>query len=130
MAKISNFRLNTHFTALRQLPDKYQASFNIGGSYGYVLGQVLGSAIITVPAGAYVETPLLRCSIDGNINHLAHEFGYTLNTLSDIYFSINQISSNQYQVRALLNNTSSSTVTVPSSTVTAILRLADAPFDV
>lgn len=130
MAKISNFRLNTHFTSLKQLPDKCQASFNIGGSYGYVLGQVLGSAIITVPAGAYVETPLLRCGIDGNINHLAHEFAYTLNTLSDIYFSINQISSTQYQVRALLNNTSSSTVTVPNSTVTAILRLAIAPFDV
>lgn len=130
MAKISNYRLNTHFTALKQLPDQYQASFTIGGSYGYVIGQLLGSVVIDVPAGSYVETPLLKSSIDGNINHLAHEFAYTLNTLSDIYFSINQISSSQYQIRALLNNTSNSTVVVPNSTVTAILRLAIAPFDI
>lgn len=128
MAKISNYRINTHFTALKQLPNSYSTSFTISGSYGNVLGQLLGSAIINVPSGVYVETPLLRCSIDGNVNHLAPEFGYTLNNYSDIYFSINQINSSQYQVRAILNNTSGSTVTIPVSTVTAILRLATAPF--
>lgn len=128
MARISNYRINTHFTALKQLPNKYSTSFTISGSYGNVLGHELGSAIINVPSGVYVETPLLRCSIDGNINHLSNEFGYTLNNYSDIYFSINQINSSQYRVRALLNNTSGTTVTVPYSTVTAILRLATAPF--
>lgn len=130
MAKISNFGINTHFTALKQLPDVYTASFNISGSYGYVIGQLLGSAYINAPSGVYVETMLLRCTIDGSINHLAPEFGYTLSNYSDIYFSVNQISSSRYEVKAILNNTSSSTVTVPSSTVTAILRLATAPFTI
>lgn len=129
MVKISDFGINTHYTALKQLPDKYSTSFRIGGSYGYVLGQELGSAIINVPAGAYVEIPLLRCSIDGNINHLSHEFVYLVNNYCDIYFSINQISTGQYRVRSMLNNTSSTTVAIPSSTVEAVLRLATAPFN-
>lgn len=130
MARISNYRINTHFTALKQLPDKYQASFNIGGSYGYTLSQQIGSAIINVPAGAYVETPILRCGVDGNINHLAHEFVYNLTNYCFLYFALNQITSSQYQLKAAINNTSNDVVTVPSSTVTATLRLAIAPFDV
>ena len=129
MVKISDFGINTHYTALKQLPNKYSASFIIGGSYGYVLGQELGSATINVPAGAYVEIPLLRCAIDGNINHLSHEFTYLVNNYSDIYFSINQVSAGQYRVRAILNNTANTTVTIPSSKVEAILRLASAPFN-
>lgn len=130
MTKISKFRLNTHFTALKQLPDKYQGSFRIGGSYGYVIGQTLGSVRITVPAGAYVETQLLRADIDGGINHLAPEFGYTINNYADVYIAVNQVSATQYELKATLNNTSNSTVTVPSGSVTAVLRLAIAPFDV
>lgn len=130
MAKISNFHINTHFTGLKQLPDVYKASFTLsGGTYGMVLGQELGSATINVPAGAYVETPLLCSSIDGNINHLSPEFTYLVNNYADIYFSISQISAGQYRIRAILNNTDTATVTIPSAAVTAILRLAIAPFN-
>lgn len=128
MVQINKFRINTHFTALKQLPQQYKASFQIGGSYGYTIGQKIGSAIINVPGGSYVETPLIRCSIDDNVNHLAPEFIHYLNNYVLLIFSINQISSSQYELKAVLNNTASANVTVPNSTVTGILRLAIAPF--
>lgn len=130
MAKISNYQLNTHFTALKQLPNQYTATITFGGTYGYVLGQVLASTTINVPAGAYVETALMRSSIDGNINYLAHEFAYNINEYAFINFSLYQTSSSTYQLRAVLTNTNTgSTVTIPSNTLTATLRLAIAPFN-
>lgn len=129
MTKISNFRLNTHYTALKQLPETYSASFRIGGTYGNGLGRVLGSQIITVPAGVYVETPLLRCGLDGGINHLSHSIAFTVGTYGTVYIAVTHVSPTQYKLEAILNNTDSASVTVPNATVELKLRLSTAPFD-
>lgn len=128
MAQISKFRINTHYTALKQLPTTYSASFSIGGSYGYGLGVMLGSSTIEVPPGVYVETPLIRCTLDGNVNHLSPELPIVIGTEGTVYISITHIASNRYELKALFNNTGSSTITIPSSTVEAKLRIATAPF--
>lgn len=128
MAKISNFRINTHYTALKQLPHTYKASFNISGTYGYGIGIALGSATITVPSDIYVETPLLRFSLDGGLNHLSSEIAFILDTYATVYISLDHISGSQYRLVATLNNTSNTSVTVPSGSVEAKLALATAPF--
>lgn len=130
MANINNFQLNTHFTALKQLPDRYTATVSFGGTYGYALGQTLASADIQVPPGAYVENALMRSSIDGGINYLTHEYAWNLTNYSFLSFSLYQTGSSTYQLKVALTNTESGTVTVPQSTLTAILRLAQAPFTV
>lgn len=130
MTKISKYQLNTHFTALKQLPNQYTATISFGGTYGFVLGQVLASTSISVPAGAYVEMALLRPSIDGNTNYLAHEVTYNINNYAYLVFSLYQTSSSTYQLRAVLTNSDYTTVTIPNSTLTAILRLAQAPFNI
>lgn len=127
MAIISNFQLNTHFTALKQLPNVYSATVNFGGTYGYSIARTLASQTITVPAGSYVEIALMRSSIDGNTNWLTHEFVHNLSNYGYLVFSLNQTSSSTYQLKVALTNTSG-TVTIPQSTLTAILRLAVSPF--
>lgn len=129
MAKISNYQLNTHFTALKQLPDSYTATVRFGGSYGYALGQTLASAEINVPAGAYIETVLLSTSLDGGTNYLTHETVHNLNNYAYLIFSLYQLNSSTYQLKAALTNTGG-TVAVPSGTLTAMLRLAQAPFNI
>lgn len=129
MAQINKYQLNTHFTALKQLPKQYTATINFGGTYSYTIGQVLASANITVPAGSYVETALMRSSIDSNTNYLTHEFMYNLSNYAFLVFSLYQTASNNYQLKVALTNTGGN-VTIPSSTLTAILRLAIAPFSV
>lgn len=128
MTVISNFRINTRYTALSQLPETYSTSFNFGGSYGYGLGVLLGRSIIDVPAGVYVETPLITCSLDNNVNHLSTEIQIIVGQYGTIYISLTHITPGQYELKALLNNTGSSVLTVPSSTVQAKLRIAMAPF--
>ncbi len=129
MTQISKYRLNTHYTGLKQLPQQYGGSFQIGGNYGYSLGVTIGRVQVNVPAGVYVETPLIRTSLDGNINHVSHEITHFINTNARVVISLGQINSSTYELKAALTNTASTTVTVPSSTVAGILRLAMAPFD-
>lgn len=127
MAIIEKYQLNTHFTALKQLPDAYSATISFGGSYGYSIARVLAITTITVPAGSYVEISLMRSSIDGSTNWLTHEFVYNLNSYAYIVFSLNQTSASTYELKVALTNTSE-TVIIPQSTLTAILRLATSPF--
>lgn len=129
MAQISKYQLNTHFTALKQLPNQYSATISFGGTYGYVIGQTLASTNINVPAGSYVETALMRSSIDSNTNYLTHEFMHNLSNYAFLVFSLYQTASNNYHLKVALTNTSGN-VTIPPSTLTAILRLAIAPFSV
>lgn len=128
MTKISNYRVNTHYTALKQLPHIYGASFNIGGTYGYGLGQLLGSATIDVPAGIYVETPLIRCGLDGGVNHLSSEIAVVVGNYGTVYISLTHISDNQYELKAILNNTDNASVTIPNSIVETLLALSESPF--
>lgn len=128
MTEISNYRVNTHYTALKQLPRIYGTSFNIGGTYGYGLGQLLGSATIDVPPGVYVETPLIRCGLDGRVNHLSSEIAFVVNNYGTVYISLTHISDSQYELKAILNNTGDATVAVPSSVVETLLALSTAPF--
>lgn len=135
MTQISNFRINTHFTALKQLPDLYQMSISFGRSIASGTTDLeLAREYINVPAGAYVETTLISSSLDGNIYHLAH--GDTKIVANDssgacyVTFGIEQQSASQYLLIARASNKTSRTVTIPSTTVNAYLRLAIAPFDV
>lgn len=127
MAQISKYQLNTHYTALKQLPDQYSITLNFGGTYGYSLGRVLASGNIYTPAGSYVETALMNFSRE-NVNYLTHSFIYNLNNYAYLVFSLNQISSTTYQAKVVLTNTASSTVTISNSTLRVLLRLAIAPF--
>lgn len=129
MAQINKFQLNSHFTALKQLPQQFSASVSFGGTYGFVLGQELASTNISVPAGSYVETALLRSSIDNNTNYLTHDFTYNLNNYAYLIFSLYQTSANNYRLRVVLTNSDTVQVTIPQSTLTATLRLAIAPFN-
>lgn len=129
MARIDKFQLNTHFTALKQLPDQYSATISFGGTYGYSLGRVLASTTIRVPAGAYVENALMSASIEGGTQYLTHEFMHNINNLAYLVFSLYQINSSTYELKVALTNTGSN-VTIPNSTLTTLLRLAVAPFDI
>lgn len=130
MTKISNFRLNTHFTALKQINQTFRGTLSFPGrSYGFILGEVLARTTISVPAGVYVENVLLRTSLDNNINHLAHDLTVSMSSLSFINIAVNQTSNNTYEIVALFSNTGD-TVVVPQFTADVIMRLAIAPFDV
>lgn len=136
MTKISNYRLNTRFTALKQLPDLYEAQMSLSrrtiasGSRDVELGR----ATISVPAGAYVETPVISSSFDDYVNHLAH--GYTQMLSYDsvgscyVAISLEQSQANEYTMVARAGNSMSTSTTIPAATVKAYLRLAIAPFDV
>lgn len=135
MTKISNFRINTHFTALKQLPELYQVSLSFGRSIASGVSDLeLARQYITVPAGAYVETTAISSSLDGYIYHLAH--GYTKMLAYDsagscyVSLGIEQQSASQYFLIARASNKTSSSVVIPSTTVNAYLRLAIAPFQV
>lgn len=130
MTKISNYQINTHYTALKQLPDLYSTSLYVSSQSipAGVLGRILAAATITVPAGVYVENILLRSSLDGGTNHLGAWISRTLSTFCDVYISCDHIDASHYELRAIANNTESHAVSMPSFTAEAFLRLATAPF--
>lgn len=130
MTKISNYSINTHYTALKQLPNLYSASLNIASRSipANTLGLVLGSTSISVPAGVYVENILLRSSLDGNLNHLGAWIGSALSTFCDVYISCDHVDSSHYELRAIANNTETGAVAIPAFTAEAFVRLALAPF--
>lgn len=132
MTKISNYSINTHYTALKQLPNLYSASLNIASRSipANTLGLVLGSATVSVPVGVYVENILLRSSLDGNVNHLGAWVSSTLSTYCDVYISCDHIDSDHYELRAIANNTESRAIAMPAFTVETFLRLAMAPFSI
>lgn len=135
MTIISNFRVNTRFTALRQLPEAYNLSLNVSGSYSNgVSDQLIGSASVDVPDGAYIETPLISSTLDGGVNHLSGNAIYIINRISatrSAYITVTLVRSGaaEYQLWARITNSTGQTVTVPSLTINATLRLAIAPFD-
>lgn len=136
MTKISDYRLNTRFTALKQLTDLYETQMSFSsrtiasGSHDIELSR----ASISVPAGAYVETPVISSSFDNYIYHLAH--GYTQRISNDsagscyVFISLEQSQANEYTLIARASNSTSTSSTIPRATVKAYLRLAIAPFDV
>lgn len=130
MTKIYNFHINTHFTALKQLPGLHKGAVTVSAQTlpGHTLGRVLGTANITVPPGIYVETPLLRCGLDGNKNYLAPEHMYNLNDQAQVFASVNQIANNQYQLKLVASSFVDNSVNIPAFTCEALLRLAIAPF--
>lgn len=130
MAKITNFRLNTHFTALKQINQAFRGSLSFPGrTYGFILGETLARTTISVPAGIYVENALIRTSLDNNINHVYHDLTISLSALAYVNIAINQTNNTTYEFVAVFSNTGD-TVTVPAFTAEAILRLAIAPFEV
>lgn len=132
MTKISNFRINTHFTALKQLPDPYRISLSFaGGSYGFTLGRVLAQGTVSVKAGAYVENATIKTSYDGDIVHSAHIITISVggNINQRLVFTLNQVSSAQYSFRVSFTNTTQDTVSLPAFNAEAVLRLATAPFN-
>ncbi len=131
MTKITNYHINTHYTALKQLPETYHGSANISARTlpAHSLGVVLGTINIDVPTGIYVETPLLCCTLDGNKNHLAPEVMYNINDQAQVFVSISQISNSQYQVKVVASSFVDSSVNIPAFTLTALLKLALAPFN-
>lgn len=130
MTKITNYRINTHYTALKQLPETYRGSAKVSARVlpGHSLGIVLGMINISVPAGIYVETPLLRCTLDGNKNHLAPEAMYNIDDKAQVFVSLSQTSNNVYQVKIVASSFIDSSVNIPAFDLTAILKLALAPF--
>lgn len=130
MTKISNYSINTHYTALKQLPNLYSASLSIPSRSisANSIGIALGSTTIAVPPGVYVENILLRSSLDGNINHIGAEIGAAISTLCDVYISCDHTDSGHYELRALVNNTETTAITVPAFTAEVFMRLAEAPF--
>lgn len=130
MTKISNFKINTKFTALKQINKAFV--FNIsypGGTLSKQLNTVIASAFADVPAGAYVEIVSIKSSLDGNTSRLVHEWLVGLDPLTYINFAINQTSNSRYEFTAAFT-TEQASVTVPAFTAQAILRLSEAPFEV
>ena len=130
MTKISNYHLNTHFTALKQLPTLYQGKLQIAARNvpANTLGLVLGNTKITVPAGIYVDNIILRVSLDGGVNHLSPQIMHALGEQGYFYTAVNQINNSEYELIAKMENYSNSTLSLPACTVEAFLRLAVAPF--
>lgn len=131
MANIRDFQLNTHYTALKQLPDQYVMNTSFGGTYGTGFGQVIASADVSVPAGSYVENVLLWDSITKQ-NITTHDNFFSLSDYGASGFAyldinVSQINSSTYRLQVILHCTQQTTV--PQSTARAILRLAQAPFD-
>lgn len=130
MTKITNYHINTHYTALKQLPDTYRGSANVSARVlpAHSLGVTLGTINISVPAGVYVETPLLRCTLDGNKNHLAPEVMYSINNQAQVFVSLSQTSNSAYQVKIVASSFVDNAVNIPAFTVQSVLKLALAPF--
>ena len=106
MTKISNYHLNTHFTALKQLPTLYQGKLQIAARNvpANTLGLVLGNTKITVPAGIYVENIILRVSLDGGVNHLSPQIMHALGEQGYFYTAVNQINNSEYELIAKMEN--------------------------
>lgn len=130
MTKISNYQLNTHYTALKQLPNLYSTSLYVPSQSipAGALGRVLGTASVTVPVGVYVENILMRQSLDGDVNHVGAEIGSLLSNYCNIYISFDHVDNSHYELRVLVNNNETRAVNVPAFTASAFVRLATAPF--
>lgn len=130
MTRISNYAVNTHYTALKQLPNSYSMKLSVSSQSipANTLGRVLGSATVDVPAGVYVENIVIRSSLDGGINHLRSETGEILGQYGLLTISCTHIKSDRYELRAIANNTGSTAVSIPAFTTEAFIRLAMAPF--
>lgn len=129
MANLQHFKLDTHFTALRQLPQRYLANLSVPAmNLGYTLSRIVGETIINVPNQVYIDNVMLRTSLDGNIYHPDHVINYDVDLLSHINIILTRSSATQYALRAFASTTTSSTVNFPAFTVEALLRLAVAPF--
>lgn len=131
MTKISNYAINTHYTALKQLPDLYSMRMSIASQSipANTLGRVLGSTTVNVPAGVYVENIVIRSSLDGNINHIRSEMGEIFGQYGLLTISCTHIESGRYELRAVANNTGSTAVSIPAFTAEVFIRLAMAPFN-
>ena len=132
MTKISNYAINTHYTALKQLPDLYSMRLNVPAQSipPNTLGRVLASTTVNVPAGVYTENIVIRSSLDGNINHIRSEMGEIFEQWLLLTISCTHVESDRYELRAVVNNTGNTTVLLPAFTAEAFLRLAIAPFSV
>ncbi len=128
MAKISNYQINTHFTALRQLPEVYKAHLDIPAkTISGTMSELLGETYIDVPGGAYVETVVISTSLDGQ-NHLGHWFYVPIGEWGNINFSVTQANDNRYHFVVRYLGLDTETVDVPRLTANLMLRLATAPF--
>lgn len=131
MTRISQFNINTHFTALKQRTALYQGNVNVAAQTlpAYTLGKELGSVNISVPAGIYVETILIRTSYDGNINHLTPQVVLNLGDQGYLYISVNQQNNSEYKLEVIADNFSSSPLSLATFSAEALIRLAISPFD-
>lgn len=131
MARISNFSLNTVFTGLKQLTSAYSTRLTFGGrTYTSSTGGIMniGKATVSIPSGVYIDTVLIKSSYQSK-NYVGHYVAIALGSGNTLYYTVSRTSTTQYTLSADLYLNSGASVTLPSSTLEAIIRLATSPFN-
>lgn len=132
MTQISKYQINSRFTGLRQLPNQYSATVSFGGTTYTNTRVILASTNITIPAGTYVDSVLMKSTYQ-NQNFVGHYGQYQVSSTSLapglVYYTVNRTSSTRYTASVILYVGSGYSLTIPNSTLEVIIRLAISPFN-
>lgn len=126
MVKISNFRKNSDFAAIKKV-GRY--TMHLSGSAGTRSDGYQYSTTITVPAGVYIENVTLSTSLtSGSIpsSFYLHQFN---SAGAMLFIQVHQNTNTQYRLLATVGTGGASSVSVPAFTVDAILNLSVSPFN-
>ena len=130
MVKISNYILNTKFTAPKQDPVVYSGSLNVGQTTinAGSIGQQLASVNITVPSGTQSDIALIYFSTDNRYYTTHSLIKWFDNVNAQLYLNLYRISQTNYVFQAYASNPDSSAYTIPAFSATAWVRLLTSPF--
>lgn len=135
MANLRNFRIDTEFTAPKQLPQAYYGKLNVSAQSlpADTIGRVLGEIDIAIPAGSFSDLVLLHDSLNNTyspIHYNSYEVAFDSSTYMGayIFFNLRRRSATAYRLQAIGSNLTASTRSFPSFSVEAWVRLLEAPF--
>lgn len=130
MVRISDYEINSKFTAPRQNPSVYTGTLSVAQTTiaSGSIGQQLASTNITVPSGTQSDIALIYFSTDGRYYPTHSLIMSSTTQTASLYINLYRSSQTNYILRAFATNTSSSSWTISAFTATAWIRLITSPF--
>lgn len=126
MTKLSNYQLNTDFTAIKTLSTKYTATINIAA--GSVSDRQQWSQEVSIPDGEYTTMSLISINGLTYSDIAARNFGGLVIGAVDIYAVFQRISINKMRLLAEADVSGGGSGTVPAIVVSGSMLLSPSPF--
>lgn len=131
MAKISSYQINSDYTGLRQLPNRYTTTIRFGGSTYSNYSALLATGTVTIPSGVWVDSILLKSSYL-DLNYVGHYGEYFVSpgqiVPGVLGFYVTRTSTTTFRIDVDLYVGSGYSMTIPSSTLDVTIKLSPAPF--